>query len=104
MPDCKACKENREIISRHAHEADMDRMERVNKRVFWAWIITLVLFAASWAGFIWYESQWEVVETHQEVVQEANGDGTNNFVGGNYYGEANSEDADEETSTQNWRK
>lgn len=88
--DCKACKESREIISRQSHEADMDRMERVNKRIFWAWIVTIVLFLGSWAGFIWYESQWEVVEetTTYEVEQSTDHNGSNYFAGGDYYGSA----------------
>ena len=89
--DCKSCKEARETISRQAHESDMDRMERINKRQFWAWMITIFLFLASWAGFIWYESQWEVVET--QITQE-NESGYNNYIGNDgdiYNGEANSD-------------
>jgi len=56
----------------------MARQERVNKRWFLAWLITFVLFIASWAGFLWYESQWEVVET--EITQENDG-GYNNYIG-----------------------
>lgn len=80
MPDCNTCRESREVISRHTHESDMDRMERVNKRLFWALMISLVLFVASWAGFIWYESQWEYFET---AVTQENAGGFNNY---NYIG------------------
>lgn len=84
--DCKSCKEAREVISRHAHEADLDRMDRVNKRWFWAWMITFILFIMSWAGFLWYESQWEVVES--TITQEAVADNGSDIrlVGGDYYG------------------
>lgn len=90
MPDCKTCKENREVVSRHTHESDMDRMERINKRLFWALMISILLFAASWVGFIWYESQWEDATeiTSYEVEQEADESGRNFFAGGDYYGSA----------------
>lgn len=81
MPDCKSCKENRqnvEPVPYIVHESAMARQERVNKRWFLAWLITFVLFIASWAGFLWYESQWEVVET--EITQENDG-GYNNYIG-----------------------
>ena len=81
MPDCKSCKESRqsvEPVPYIVHESAMARQERVNKRWFLAWLITFVLFIASWAGFLWYESQWEVVET--EITQENDG-GYNNYIG-----------------------
>lgn len=81
MSDCKSCKENRqnvEPVPYIVHESAMARQERVNKRWFLAWLITFVLFIASWAGFLWYESQWEVVET--EITQENDG-GYNNYIG-----------------------
>ena len=46
-----------------AHESMVTRMEIVNKRL---WILVLVLIIAligTNAGWIYYESQWEVVET-----------------------------------------
>ena len=97
--DCKSCKESREVISRYLHESDMDRMERINKRLFWGLMVAIFLFVVSWIGFIWYESQWEVVSesTTYEVQQEAEGNGSNRFVGGDYYGEADSQDYEDET-------
>ena len=90
--DCNACKENCELVSRHTHESDLDRMDRINKRWFIAWLVTFVLLVACVAGFVWYESQWQVVEetTTTEVEQDADNGGNNEFkfVGGDYYGEA----------------
>lgn len=68
------------------HESAMARQERTIKRL---WILCVIMFLAlviSNAGWIWYESQWEeVVETTtQEVEQDADGDGFNMFVGGDY--------------------
>lgn len=68
------------------HESEMTRMERVNKRWFIAWLITFLLLVGCVAGFLWYEAQWETVETvTQEVTQESDA-GSNHFVGGDYYG------------------
>ena len=90
--DCSTCKEKnkQEPVPFNIHERDMARMDRNGKRWFIAWVITFVLFLISWGGFLWYESQWEVVES-TEVMQEVDGAGSNGFVGGNYYGAADSQ-------------
>lgn len=93
--NCETCKERQQQeqpVPFRVHESDMARQERNAKRWFIAWIITFVLFLASWAGFLWYESQWETVETWQEVTQDAGERGTNQFVGGDYYSQAESSD------------
>lgn len=95
MPDCKACKEARqsvEPVPYIAHESAMARMERTIKRIWIALILVICLLVATNAAWIWYESQWEIVETWQEVEQEADGDGSNNFIGGNIYGATNGYD------------
>lgn len=73
------------------HEGDMARLERTIKRLWMLCILLTLLLVSSNAAWLWYESQWEdVVETTeitQDVTQDA-ADGTNNFVGGDYYGEA----------------
>ena len=71
------------------HEAAMARQERTVKRLWIVVVLLIVLLVATNAGWIWYESQWEVVDTTtQEVMQESDGYGTNQFVGGDYYGKA----------------
>lgn len=97
MADCKTCGENRDVVSRHVHESDLDRLERINKRWFWAWLITFLLLVGCVAGFMWYESQWEVVET--QVTQEAVADNGSDIrlVGGDYYGgESQTDSQDQE--------
>lgn len=70
-----------------AHQSAAARQERQIRRM---WIVVLVLIGAligTNLAWIVYESQFEVAETwEQEVIQDAN-NGTNNFVGGDYYGE-----------------
>lgn len=68
------------------HESDMSRLERQLKRL---WIVILVLIfmlVGSNCAWLWYESQFETVETVQEVVQEAD-NGENHFIGGDVIGE-----------------
>ena len=89
-----AMNENVTTIPYVVHEGDMSRMERINKRL---WILCIVIFLAlviTNAGWIYYESQFEevVTTTTQEVEQDADGIGSNTFVGGDYYGETKSED------------
>ena len=65
-------KEN-QTISFVAHEADMARMERSNKRWFILALIELTVIVAMIVGFVLYESQYEVVEettTRQVVTQD----------------------------------
>lgn len=75
-------------IPRYYHEAEMARMERVNTRWFIVWILTFILFLASWTGFIIYEKQF----TDEVWTFEANTEGAGNAIAnGNgevyYYGE-----------------
>lgn len=75
------------------HEGDMARMERNYKRI---WVITLVLIilcVGSNIAWLMYESQFTEEKTtyEQEVEQDASDGGNNQFIGGDYNGEATSE-------------
>lgn len=79
--NCETCKEKNtqaEPVPYIAHEAAMARMERTNKRLWILLILLVVLLFGSNAAWIYYESQWEVVET--EITQE-NETGYNNYIG-----------------------
>ena len=82
--DCNSCK-NR-TVPYLVHEGAMARAERTIKRLWILLIILIALLAGTNGAWIYYESQWEVVET--DVTQEADGNGTNNYIGGNVYGTA----------------
>lgn len=95
--DCKTCKEkSRQAdipISRYAYESAMSTFERVIRRLWIVIIILIVLLAASNGAWIWYESQFEYVSetTTFDVEQDADGNGINRFVGGDYYGTSESQ-------------
>ena len=83
--DCETCKDNRKVISQTpkdvpyiVHEGAVARLERVIKRM-WVLVLSLIiLLFASNAAWIWYESQFEDVET--TITQETE-DGYNNYIG-----------------------
>ena len=56
-----------------AHEAEMDRLERINKRFFILLLIVFLAFIGTNLGWILYESQYEDVVVTQDVDT---GDGT----------------------------
>lgn len=77
------------------HEGNMARLERTIKRLWILCILLVLMLVGSNAAWIWFESQWEVVKTTtqevtQDVSQDADSGGSNNFsfVGGDNYGEA----------------
>ena len=92
------------------HEAEMSRHEAGHTRDFIEKIILIFLLIITNSCWLWYESQFEYVQTTeeitQEVTQEADG-GDNNFVGGDYYGNSKSKDyyteSNEDQTTQNGR-
>lgn len=88
MADCKTCKEQRQTVPYIVHEADMARQERTIKRLWILLILTIVLLVGSNAAWIWYESQFETVEstvTEIEADQETE-NGNNYVVGGDMNG------------------
>lgn len=61
-------------------------MNRANRRLFILVVLLCLLLAGSWVFFFVYEAQFETVSIEQDVDQDAN-NGTNRFIGGDYYGE-----------------
>ena len=88
--NCSDCKNNTpEPVPYIVHESDMARLERSCKRWFILLIISILLLVGTNIGWLIYESRFETVETIQEVEQDAE-NGVNNFVGGDFSGEAES--------------
>lgn len=88
--DCDNCKNKQpEMVSRYAMEELSARQDIANRRSHRLNILLVILLLLSWLGFVIWRSQFETVTTStttQEVEQQADGDGSNNFVGGDYYG------------------
>lgn len=93
---CNNCNtaENQSITVPYvAHESDMARSERHNKRL---WVVILVLIIALLGtniAWIIYENSFDDYVIKQDVEQDAD-NGTNNFVCGDVYGEAENKNND----------
>lgn len=59
--------------------------ERTIKRLWIIILVLVVLLFGSNAAWLYYESQFTEIAVTQEVDQEAD-NGSNHFVGGDYYG------------------
>lgn len=86
-----------------AFESACTRLERANRRL---WVVVLVLLAvllATNAAWIYYESQWQVVEsTETTTTQTVTQDGENNkFIGGDAYGETAGKHNNDNTGNKN---
>lgn len=69
-----------ETIPYVAHESEMARLERIIKRLWVLCIIIFLAFVTSNAAWLWYESQWQVVETTTQTI-EASTEGGGNATG-----------------------
>ena len=73
------------------HEQDMARQERTIKRLWIVIILLIVSLLGTNGAWLYYESQWEVIESTQvtQDVDATANDGSDlnlNTVGGDYYG------------------
>ena len=80
---CNGCGSDKlpESVPYIVHESDMSRLERQLKRL---WIVILVLiFLLVGTNIVWivYESQFETVETVEEIVVDADENGIANYIG-----------------------
>ena len=75
-----------------AYEAAMSRFDRLNRRLWIAVILLIVLLVGSNIAWLVYESQFQVYETSIEATQD--GEGVNIVGGGdvNYGTESDSND------------
>ena len=83
--DCETCKEKRKVIAQThkdvpyiAHESAVARLERIIKRLWVLALVLIVLLVASNAAWIWWESQYQTIET---TITQENADGYNNYIG-----------------------
>ena len=93
--------ELKEKVSYLVFEGEMTRMERVNHRLWVLCICLLVVLIGTNAGWLYYESQWEVVETVEATTYDAKSDrGGNAIINGSgevrLYGESESNEDTED--------
>lgn len=68
------------------HEKDQNRLMGIIKWLITVILVLIVLLVGSNIAWIVYENSFEDYVITQDVEQDAD-NGTNNFVGGDYYGE-----------------
>lgn len=86
------------MIPYFAHEGEMARMERANKRLWIVILVLIVCLVGSNIGWLVYESQFAEVVTTTEI--DAEQDGNYNFVSGgdlNYVTTSPYQDNNEDT-------
>ena len=74
-------------VSEAALEFAVEKMAQAQKRLFIIIILLIIALVGSNIAWVIYESQYENIV--QTVEQEAD-NGENRFIGGDYYGEADS--------------
>ena len=73
--------ENSLTIPFAAHESAMARAERHIKALVWVIVLLIVLLVGTNAGWLIYNSQFEVVEETTATITQDNADGYNNYIG-----------------------
>ena len=85
MSNCSNCNNEKtapEAVPYIVHESAMVRAERGAKRLWTVIILLIVLLVGTNGAWLWYESQFEVVET-TTIEAEQDGSGVNIVGGGN---------------------
>ena len=84
--ECATAKPN--TVPYAVYEMEQAKNERTVKRLISVIVLLILLLVGSNIGWLIYESQFETIETTQEVIQEAD-NGKNHFIGGDIVGETN---------------
>lgn len=79
MSTCKNCKDNEQIPQQSKDELAFAFAERMVKRLWITTLILIFMLVGTNGAWLWWESQWETVESW-EITQESDG-GTNNYIG-----------------------
>ena len=101
--NCKECQNNRseELIARQElavmpiaqHEKDQDRLMKIIKSLIAVILVLVFLLVGSNIAWVIYENSFEDYVITQDVEQDAD-NGTNNFIGGDVYGETEGQNND----------
>ena len=86
------------------YEGTIDRLERAARRLWILCIVIFLAFVASNAFWIWYDKQYQIVETTTSIEAEQ-GDGTNIVNTGDldYGAESENNQDDQEASAEDGR-
>ena len=82
----------------YAHEGEVTRLERINKRLWIAMLVVFAAFVLSNLAWIIYENQFEDVAYTYEVRQDSGEGGNNQYtdnrvvIGGDDYGQTDGQD------------
>lgn len=83
---CNGCGEHKlpESVPYIVHESDMSRLERQLKRLWVVILVLIFLLVGSNCAWLWYESQFETVETVEEyqIEQDAESGNNNSIING----------------------
>ena len=91
--NCNTTESQNVVVPYVAHDSAMARSERHNKRLWIVILVLIVALIASNLAWIIYENSFDDCVITQDVEQDAD-NGTNNFVGGDVYGEAEDKNND----------
>lgn len=72
--------ENNVMVPFFVHEAVLTRMEHVNKRLWILCFVLLIALIGSNVGWLYYESQWQVMETTTVTQDLDSGEGGTNII------------------------
>lgn len=85
MANCETCKKVQsapENVLYIVHESSMARMERQIKRLWITILVLIFLLVGTNGAWLWYNSQFETVETITEEYQADASDGGNAIING----------------------
>ena len=81
----------RDVVSFAAFESACTRLERANHRLFIIIGMLLIALIGTNSAWIYYESQWQTVESSTTTQMVSQDGESNRFIGGDAYGEAASD-------------
>lgn len=80
---CNGCSDNLAVMPIAQHEKDQNRLMKIIKWLVAVIALLIVFLVGSNIGWLIYESSFETVETVEEVIIDAQQDGSGvNIVGG----------------------
>lgn len=83
MANCETCKNNEEIPQQSKDELAFAFSERMVKRLWITILILVFMLVGTNGAWLWYNSQFETVETITEEYQADASDGGNAIINGN---------------------